>query len=63
MQAELITSIVVVVLAVVVLVFYVVRRSNPTRFRISATLARWFSISIEVDSQHRPDELPPRPEP
>jgi hypothetical protein len=44
-----------------VLVSYMVRRSKPTRFRISATLARWFSISIEVDSQDRPDELPPRP--
>jgi hypothetical protein len=49
----------VVVLPVLALVFYVVRRSQPGRFRLSATLLKLVSINIEVDAQAKPDELPP----
>jgi len=39
-------------------VFYVVRRSKPGRFRLSATLLKLVSIDIEADAQDKPDELP-----
>lgn len=48
----------IVVLPVLALVFYVVRRSKPSRFRLSATLLKLVSINIEVDAQDKPDELP-----
>ncbi len=48
----------IVVLPVLVLVFYVVRRSNPGRFRLSATLLKLVSINIEADAQEKPGELP-----
>ncbi len=48
----------IVVLPVLALVFYVVRRIKPGRFRLSATLLKLVSISIEVDAQDWPDELP-----
>jgi len=60
MLAVLITCI--VVLPVLALVFYVVRRSKPGRFRLSATLLKLVSISIEVDAQEKPDQLPVAPE-
>ena len=47
----------VVVLPVLALVFYVVRRSKPGRFRLSATLLKLMSITIEVDSEDKPREL------
>ena len=48
----------IVVLPVLALVFYVVRRSKPGRFRLSATLLKLVSISIEVDAEDKPKELP-----
>ena len=48
----------IVVLPVLALVFYVVHRSKPGRFRLSATLLKLVSISIEVDAQDKPNELP-----
>ena len=60
MLAVLITCI--VVLPVLALVFYVVRRSQPGRFRLSATLLKLVSINIEVDAQDKPGELPVAPE-
>jgi len=48
----------IVVLPVLALVFYVVRRSKPGRFRLSATLLKLVSISIEVDAEEKPKELP-----
>jgi hypothetical protein len=48
----------IVVLPVLALVFYVVRRSQPGRFRLSATLLKLVSINIEVDAQDKPDKLP-----
>jgi hypothetical protein len=56
MQALWITCI--VVLPVLALVFYVVHRSKPGRFRLSATLLKLVSITIEVDGQDGPKELP-----
>jgi hypothetical protein len=47
----------IVVLPVLALVFYVVRRSQPGRFRLSATLLKLVSINIEVDAQDKRDEL------
>ncbi len=48
----------IVVLPVLALVFYVVHRSKPGRFRLSATLHKLVSIYIKVDAQDKPDELP-----
>jgi hypothetical protein len=40
-----------VVLLVLALVFYVVHRMRPGRFRLSVTLLKLASINIEVDAQ------------
>ncbi len=50
----------IVVLAVLLLV-YVVLRSRPSRFRLSIE-GGWkqFKLSIEVDAQDKPNELPLR---
>ena len=47
----------IIVLPVLALVFYVVSRSKPGRFRLSATLLKLVSINIEVDAQDKPGEL------
>jgi hypothetical protein len=44
----------VVALALIALVFYVVRRSRPGRFRLSATLLKLVSINVEVEAQDKP---------
>ena len=51
--------IIVVVLAVSGLSLYAMR--NKVRFKVSATALKWFSFSIEVESQdgHHGGELPP----
>lgn len=56
MLALEITSI--VVLPVLALVFYVVRRSKPARFRLTVKLFKLLDIGIEVDAQDKPGELP-----
>jgi hypothetical protein len=48
---------IVVVLAVFMLVAYVVHRSQPGRFRISAKVLKLLDITIEVDALEKPDEL------
>jgi hypothetical protein len=48
----------IVVLPTLALVFYVVRRSRPGRFRLSATLLKLASINIQVDADVRSGELP-----
>jgi hypothetical protein len=48
----------IVVLPVLALVFYVVRKSQPGRFRLSVKLLKLLDIGIEVDAQDKPDELP-----
>jgi hypothetical protein len=48
----------IVILLVVALVFYVVHRSKPRRFRLSVKLLKLLDIGIEVDAQDKPDELP-----
>ena len=48
----------IVVLPVLGLVFYVVRTSKPSQFRLSAKVLKLLDISIEIDSQDRPGELP-----
>lgn len=48
----------IVVFPVLALVFFVVSRIKPGRFRLSATLLKLVSISIEVDAQNKPDEQP-----
>jgi hypothetical protein len=50
-----------VMLPVLALVFYVVQRSKPRRFKLSATLLKLVSINIEVDAQDEPDKLPRGP--
>ena len=47
----------IVVLPVLALVFYVVSRTKPGRFKLSVTLLKLMSISIEVDAQDKPEEL------
>lgn len=49
----------IVILPVLALVFYVVHKSKPGRFRLSATLMKLISINIEVDAAE-PTKLPPR---
>jgi hypothetical protein len=49
----------IIILPVLTLVFYVVRKSKPGRFRLSATLLKLISINIEVDAQDERDKLPP----
>lgn len=49
---------IVLVLPTLALVFCVVRRSKPGRFRLSATLLKLVSINIEVDAQDKPGQLP-----
>ncbi len=48
----------IVVFSVLALVFFVVSRTKPGRFRLGATLLKLVSISIEVDAQDKADELP-----
>lgn len=48
-----------VVLPILALVAYVVHKSKPGRFRLSATLLKLISIDIEVDAKGKTDELPP----
>ena len=47
----------IVMLPVLALVFYVVRRSKPGRFRLTVKLLKLVDIGIEVDADRR-DELP-----
>jgi hypothetical protein len=49
----------IVVLPVLALVFYVVRRSKPGRFRLTVKLLKLLDIGIEVDAQANADEPPP----
>jgi hypothetical protein len=53
--------IVVVVLAVSGLVFYAMLRSKPSRLKLSASLLKLasFSIEVESDSGRQDGELPP----
>ena len=51
-------SCIVVVLAVLMLVAFVVHRSTLRRFRLSAKVLKVLDISIEVDAQDKPKELP-----
>lgn len=51
----------IVVLPVLALAFYVVHRSKPGRFRLIVKLLKLLDIGIEVDAQHKPDELPGEP--
>lgn len=48
----------IVMFPVLALVFYVVRRTKPSRFRLSATLLKLVSLTIEVDGQDKPDQPP-----
>jgi hypothetical protein len=49
-----------VVLPTLALVAYVVRRSRPGRFKLSASLLKLVSVSVEVESLPGPSErLPP----
>lgn len=48
----------IVVLPVLLLVFYVVRRIKPGRFRLTAKVLKLLDISIEVDGQDGPPSLP-----
>jgi hypothetical protein len=47
-----------VVLPALALAFYVVSRSKPGRFKLTATLAKIVSINIEVDAEDKAKELP-----
>jgi len=49
----------IVVLPVLALVFYVVHRTKPGRFRLSIE-GGWkqINLNIEVDAQDKPDEMP-----
>jgi hypothetical protein len=51
------------VLPVCILVFYVVQKSKPQRFRLSATAFKLISITVEVDGPSEPDQLSSGPQP
>lgn len=51
--------VILTVLLVAGLVFYAMYRSKPSRLRLSVALLRWFSVTIEVESDDRRGELPP----
>lgn len=58
--------IVVIVLAVSSLAFYAMHRSKPSHLKLSASLLKLASFSIEVDSaddREDPKQLPPASEP
>ena len=48
----------IIVLPVLALVFFVVRLSKPRRFRLSAKVLKLLDITIEVDGQDGPKQLP-----
>jgi hypothetical protein len=41
------------------LVFYAMRRSKPSRLRLSASVLKLFSVTIELESDDHHGELPP----
>jgi len=47
------------IVVVAVLVLYAMHRSKPSRLKLSASLLKLFSVSIEVESDDRRAELPP----
>lgn len=60
----MVVVIIVVVLAVSGLAFYAMHRSKPSRLKLSASLHKLASFSIEVESRdgHQGDGLPPTSE-
>ena len=48
--------VVVIVLAVSGLALYAMHRSRPTRLRLSASLFKLATFSVEVDSAHDPED-------
>jgi hypothetical protein len=54
--------VIVVVVAVCALALYAMHRSKPSRFKLTATVLKLASFSIEVESQDRRQDggLPPR---
>jgi hypothetical protein len=48
----------IVVLPVLALAFYVVQRTRPGRFRLSAKVLKLLDITIEVDGQDDPKGRP-----
>jgi hypothetical protein len=48
----------IIVLPVLALAAYVVRSSKPSRFRLTAKVLKLLDITIEVDGQDKPKELP-----
>ena len=55
---------IIVVLAVSGLAFYAMHRSKPSRLKLTASLLKLASFSIEVESQdgRQGGELPPAPD-
>jgi hypothetical protein len=58
-RAVVLAAVILIVVPVAGLVFYAMHRSKPSRLKLSASLLKLFSISIEVESDDRRDELPP----
>jgi hypothetical protein len=60
-RAVVLVVIIVVVVAVSGLAFYAMHRSKPSRFKLTASLLKLASFSIEVESQdeRQGGELPP----
>ncbi len=51
------------ILLVAGLLFYYMHRSKPSRLRLSASVLKLVSFSIEVESDERRGELPPSDRP
>jgi hypothetical protein len=60
-RAVVLVVLIVVVVEVCALAFYAMHRSKPSRFKLTASLLKLASFSIEVESQdgRQGDELPP----
>jgi hypothetical protein len=59
-----IVAVIIIIIAVCVLALYAMHRSKPSRLKLSASLLKLVSFSIEVESQdgRHGGELPPADE-
>lgn len=54
----MLAAVIITVVLIAGIVFYAMYRSKPSRLKLSASLLKLFSVSIEVESDDR-GELPP----
>lgn len=52
-------SFIISIVLIAALVFYAMHRSKPSSLKLSASLLKLFSVSIEVESDDHRKKLPP----